>query len=154
MLTKKKGHELIFFRKPSSVNEASWDSFFVILIISSLFDLDNKTNSNLLYKEQQIEIPKFQFENPKKEKFPNFQSKTLNSILKRNHTEMASLENQIFVRFVGDDDSVLRRRWWNEIGVDILWSSPPWERSKRRDSPPWERSKRRGFWFFRLFYLW
>ena len=149
MHTKKKGHKLVFFRKPSSVNEASWDSFFVILIMLSLFDLDNKTNSNLLYEKQQIKISKFQRENPKKRKFPNFQSKTLISILKRNHTEIASLENRIFVCFIRDDDNVLRRRWWNEIRVDVSWSSPPWERSKRRDSSPWERSKRRGFWFSR-----
>lgn len=111
MLTKREGHEL-------SINEASWDYFLVILIIFSLFDLENRANSSLLYEEQQIEISKFQLEKTKK----------------RNHTEMALLENQIFVRFIGDDDSIFGRKWWQCSSPDMIEGN----QSLRKSSPPWE----------------
>ena len=68
-----------------------------------MFVLNNKTSSNILTEEQQIEIPNYQFKNPK---LFFCEPNKINT----NHTEMA-LENQSFV-LVGDDDSVHRRRSW------------------------------------------
>ena len=84
----------------------------------SLLDLNNKTSSNLVSEEQQIETPNFQFKytkkrkfsnfqsNTKKRKFSNFQSKPLISILKRKHSEVTSIN---FYFDCKDCDVVVRR---------------------------------------------